>query len=65
MHLLGEGEQHPKIDDFIGDFVAIATDSTMIKIETEISKEKYVKLSNHCGITKDEMEVPLIIIERK
>ena len=65
MHLLGEGEQHPKIDDFIGDFVALATDSTMIKIETEISKEKYVKLSNHCGITKDEMEVPLIIIERK
>lgn len=64
-HLLGEGKQHQKIDDFIGDFVAIATDSTMIKIETDISKEKYVKLSNHCGITKDEMEVPLIIIERK
>lgn len=64
-NLLGYGKQHPKLDDFIGDFVAIATSDTMIKIETNLSKEKYVKVSNHCGLTQDEMEVPLIILDLK
>lgn len=64
-HLLGYGKIHPKMDDFIGDFVAIATSDTMIRLETNLSREKYEKISNHCGLTKDEMEVPLITVDLK
>ncbi len=64
-HLLGYGKIHPKMDDFIGDFVAVATSDTMIRLETNLSREKYEKISNHCGLTKDEMEVPLITVDLK
>lgn len=61
--LLGYGNQHPKIDDFIGDYIAISISDSIIKLGTKLSKEKKDKLSTHCGFTKEEMEVPLIIIK--
>lgn len=63
--LLGEGIQHPKIDDFIGNFIAIATGDVAIKLDSYIANEPPDKKSNHCGFTKNEMEVPLIIKECK
>lgn len=63
--LLGYGNKHPKIDDFIGNYIAIAISDAIIKLETNISKEKANKKSTHCGFTPDEMEVPLIIIDCK
>lgn len=60
--LLGPGIQHAKIDDFIGNYIAISIGSSIIKLGTNISKEKKDKKSTHCGFTKDEMEVPLIVI---
>jgi len=60
---LGYGNQHPKIDDFIGDYIAISISDSIIKLGTKLSKEKKDKLSTHCGFTKEEMEVPLIIIK--
>lgn len=62
-NLLGYGNKHPKIDDFIGNYIAIAIGSSIIKLGTNISKEKKDKKSTHCGFTKNEMEVPLIILE--
>ena len=62
-HLLGYGEVHKKIDDFIGDYIAISTSDAMIKIESNISPEKYEKLSTHCGFTANEMIVPMIVKE--
>lgn len=62
-NLLGFGIKHPKIDDFIGNYIAIAIGSSIIKLETNIGKEKKNKKSTHCGFTPDEMEVPLIIIK--
>ena len=61
--LLGYGKQHRKIDDFIGDYVAIAISDSAINLETCLSPEKPLKLSSHCGLTRNEMEVPLIVFD--
>ncbi len=64
-NLLGYGKKHPKIDDFIGNYIAVAIGDAIIKLETNISKEKSNKKSTHCGFTPNEMEVPLIVIDCK
>lgn len=65
LNLLGYGEKHIKIDDFIGDYVAIAISDTSINLGTYLSQDKPLKLSNHCGLTKNEMEVPFIVFDLK
>jgi len=60
-HLLGYGEKHPKIDDFIGNYIALSVSSSIIKLETLFADGKPLKKSTHCGLTKEEMEVPLIL----
>lgn len=62
MHLLGFGNKHPKIDDFIGNYMALSTGSSIIPIETYLVDPKKIKKSTHCGLSKEEMEVPLIVI---
>lgn len=62
-NMLGLGVKHPKIDDFIGDYIALSIGDSIIKLGTNIGKEKVNKKSTHCGLTKEEMEVPLIIIK--
>lgn len=62
-NFLGYGEKHPKIDDFIGNYIAISIDGAILKLGTNISKPKAEKKSTHCGFTVDEMEVPVIVIE--
>ena len=64
-NLLGYGKKHPKIDDFIGDYIAIAISDVSINLGTYLSPKKNVKLSDHCGLTKNEMEVPLILFDLK
>lgn len=64
-NLLGYGNEHPKVDDFIGDYIAIAISDAIIKLETNICKEKANKKSTHCGFTPNEMEVPLIVVDCK
>lgn len=61
-NFLGFGKKHGKIEDFLGNYIAMSTGSSIIKIETYLADGKPVKKSTHCGLTKDEMEVPLIII---
>lgn len=61
-HFLGFGDKHNKIDDFIGDYMALSVAGSMIRIETFLAEGKPVKKSTHCGLTKDEMEVPVIAI---
>lgn len=62
-HYLGYGTTHPKIDDFLGNYVAISIDSSILKLGTKLSVDKPKKKSTHCGLTRDEMEVPLIVIQ--
>lgn len=67
-NLLGYGNKHKKIDDFMGDYIAIAISDMRIKIGTYLSREMKhpdEKKSTHCGLTKNEMEVPLIVFDLK
>ena len=63
-HLLGFGIKHPKIDDFIGNYMALSTGSSIIPLETYLAEPKKIKKSTHCGLSKEEMEVPLIVIKK-
>lgn len=63
-HFLGYGEKHYKIDDFIGNYIAVSISSSIIRLETFLAEGKPVKKSTHCGLTKDEMEVPVIVIKK-
>jgi len=64
-NLLGYGQTHKKVDDFLGNYIAVSISDSIIKLGTNISKPKNNKKSTHCGLTADEMEVPLIIIDCK
>ena len=63
-NFLGFGQKHPKIDDFIGNYIALSTAGSMIRLETFLADGKAVKKSTHCGLTIEEMEVPLIVIDK-
>lgn len=64
-NFLGYGTQHKKVDDFLGNYIAVAISDSIIKLDTYTSKEKANKKSTHCGFTPNEMEVPLIVIDCK
>lgn len=63
-HFLGYGDKHPKIDDFIGNYMALSVAGSIIRLETFLAEGKPVKKSTHCGLSKEEMEVPVIAIEK-
>lgn len=65
LNLLGYGQKNKKIDDFIGNYISIAISDSAINLGTYLSNEKPNKLSDHCGLTKNEMEVPLIVFNLK
>ena len=62
-HLLGYGEKHPKIDDFIGNYIAVSIGGSIIRLETYWAEGKPIKKSTHCGLTREEMEVPVIVLK--
>lgn len=57
--LLGHGNMHQMTDECIGDFIAIAINHSMFNM-----KEKSKFKAHHAGLTKAEMEVPLIIFHK-
>ncbi len=61
-NLLGFGNKHPKIEDFIGNYIAVSIGGSIIKLGTEISIVRGKKLSTHCGFSPDEMEVPVVCV---
>ena len=57
-HIFGFGEMHPKFEEFIGDYIAIA-----IRDKGIVYSEKSNQYpSNHAGMTDQEMKIPLIAI---
>lgn len=62
-NMLGIGKKHKKIDDFLGDYVALSVSDEIIVLETKLAPGKEVKKSTHCGLTKEEMEVPVIVVK--
>lgn len=63
-HFLGYGDKHYKIDDFIGNYIALSVAGSIIRLETYLAEGKPVKKSTHCGLSKDEMEVPIFVIKK-
>ena len=63
-HFLGYGKKHPKIEEFVGNYIALSTAGSIIRLETFLAEGKKVKKSTHCGLSKDEMEVPVIILKK-
>lgn len=57
--LLGEGKKHKMLDQFIGDYLAIATSNQMMSLTGD---KPFI--AHHAGLTKDELEVPLIIFSK-
>ena len=67
-NLLGYGDKHKKIDEFLGDYIAIAVSDIGIKMGTYLSnemKKQEEKKSSHCGLTENEMRVPVIVFDLK
>lgn len=60
--LLGSGTPHPKVDDFIADFVAISTSAKSLHYVID-RMDKTKLIGEHAGISEQEMKIPLIFIE--
>lgn len=61
--LLGEGTPHSKTEDFIGDYVAAAVSDITLWYK-DINGEYTDYKAAHAGLTKEELIVPLIVIEK-
>ena len=59
--IFGQGTPHPKVQDFLGDFIAVATGN--IRLTHRGSSGPFKAM--HAGLRAEEMEVPLILIEKE
>lgn len=64
-NIFGFGNQHKKVDDFLGDFFACATSDKIFKCKKINSTDDMIFKAHHAGITDKEMMVPIIVIEKK
>lgn len=60
--LFGPGKEHPRFDEMLGDYLAVAVGDLSIYNSME-EKEHFVGV--HAGLTEEEMRIPLIVIEKK
>ncbi|MEC9485799.1 MAG: alkaline phosphatase family protein [Candidatus Izemoplasma sp.] len=58
-HLLGNGKEHPMLESFLGDYLAIATSNKMFTLS-----DKKQHKAHHAGLTEAEMMVPLILYKK-
>lgn len=59
--LFGMGKEHPDFQKMLGDYLAVAI-SDLSVYNTREEADSFVGM--HAGLTEDEMQIPLIIIER-
>lgn len=60
--LFGNGEPHPRTEDFIGDYLAVATGTVSIDVAQRTDSHSFK--AAHAGFTADEMNIPLIVLEK-
>lgn len=60
-NLLGGGTPHCKTEEFIGDFLAVATGDVILNTK----RSDFEAIGGHAGLTEEEMTVPFIAIEVK
>ena len=58
----GLGEPHPQLANRIGDYVLILKDNYTIK-DWILGEERHTHIGFHGGLSKDEIYVPLIIVQ--
>lgn len=58
--LFGYGEQHRKVNDFVGDFLVISKSYSSLRQ----NRNGFQFKGAHAGLTRKEMKVPLIIVEK-
>lgn len=59
-NLFGYGKKHPRVDEFLGDFLAIAVSD--LTIQNYFEEDTFIGV--HAGLDEREMTVPFIVIER-
>ena len=57
--IFGKGNYNEKIDEFVGDYMALAISNYAIEWE----RDGFEMVGRHAGLTQEEMEVPLIVID--
>lgn len=60
-HLFGDGENHPRLNEFIGDYLAIAKANTVLAYEQRIT---VTSKGQHAGMTPDELIIPIITYKK-
>lgn len=58
---LGNEQEHPKLREFLGDYFSVAVDKYSFKL---VNSKRSFK-AQHAGLTKDEMLIPLIMLNQK
>lgn len=58
--LFGNGNQHPRVDEFLGNFLAVGISD--LTLQNYFEEETFIGV--HAGLDQREMTVPLIVIER-
>lgn len=62
MKLFGHGKEHKDFQDMLGDYLAVAiNDLSIFRTQKQVESFKSI----HAGLTRDEMIIPLIIVEIK
>lgn len=61
MELFGPGTAHPKISEFLGQYLAIAIDSYYFKT----NRGRFEMKGQHAGLCADEMLVPLVVLRKR
>lgn len=55
----GQGIAHPRTNDFLGDYIAVAIDSYYFKM----NQGRMLMRGQHAGLCKEEMRVPLLLFQ--
>lgn len=63
-NLFGKGVIHPKVKDFLGDYLIISTSTKSLRQRLPNSAPEPKLKGAHSGLLKKEMLVPLILIKR-
>ena len=62
MCLFGRGRTHPKVDDFLGDYLACAVGDVYIDYAVLNQPEQQRFVGAHAGLTPQEMLVPVVAL---
>lgn len=60
-NIFGKGDISPRTKGFLGDYFAIAID----KYSFRLQNAKHIHKATHAGLLKDEMMIPLIILNKR